>query len=312
MLTIGNQKKDKNNRLWTAVAVMAAMTAVSFSPASFATTSHVKPDHDAVRIVAKSDTMDWNGVVVTQGRIFVSGPRWAGFPGPAVGIINDEGDVIPFPDKTWNGWKTGMDGAHYFVCVNAIHLGPDGALWVVDPGAPVFGQPVIPNGPKLVKIDPKTGDVQQVLLLGPDVIHPNSYINDIRFNPTNNLAYLTDTGSEGVVVFNTSTGQAWRVLEGHPSTLASLSRPIIADGKRLEDRPGHPAVVPIDPLEVSPDGKWLYYGPVAGPWSKVPTALIDDPSTPAKKLLLLCGLGPICLRLAARAWIKKAISIIPA
>jgi hypothetical protein len=39
-----------------------------------------------------------------------------------------------------------------------------------------------------------------------------------------------------------------------------------------------------DPLEMSPDGQWLCYAPLEGPWSQVETRLIDDPSTPPETL----------------------------
>ncbi|MFT8809682.1 MAG: hypothetical protein ABF859_14630, partial [Gluconobacter sp.] len=45
-----------------------------------------------------------------------------------------------------------------------------------------------------------------------------------------------------------------------------------------------PLLVNVDPLEVSPDGKWLYFGPLEGPWSRIPTALLDDPDVSSTDL----------------------------
>jgi hypothetical protein len=63
------------------------------------------------------------------------------------------GRAVPYPDAAWNSWTPGEDGHDRFVGVNAIRIGPDGALWVVDRGGPGIGQPVVPGGAKLVRID---------------------------------------------------------------------------------------------------------------------------------------------------------------
>jgi len=48
-------------------------------------------------------------------------------------------------------------------------------------------------------------------------------------------------------------------------------------GHSIPDGKGHMTdnmIVNIDHLEVSPDGKWLYFEPVGGPLSRVPTSLL--------------------------------------
>jgi hypothetical protein len=48
------------------------------------------------------------------------------------------------------------------------------------------------------------------------------------------------------------------------------------DGKALK--------INSDPLEVSPDGHTLYFGPLTGPWSRIATRFLDDPALPAEVL----------------------------
>ncbi|HEX4739948.1 MAG TPA: hypothetical protein VH353_01305, partial [Caulobacteraceae bacterium] len=47
-----------------------------------------------------------------------------------VEIVN--GQLRPYPDGDWTGWRPGDDPSKAFVAVNALRLGQDLALWVVD------------------------------------------------------------------------------------------------------------------------------------------------------------------------------------
>ncbi|WP_249211412.1 major royal jelly family protein [Gluconobacter cerinus] len=235
-----------------------------------------------IRIEATTTAMDWNAVAFAGGHVFVSGPRWTGFSGPAVGLLTKSRAIKAFPDADWNGWQPGRDATHQFVSVNALHVAPDGALWVVDTGTPSFGGPPVPGGAKLVRVDPATGHVLRIYPLGPENAQIGSYIDDIRFNGMH--AYLTDAGKAALIVLDVETGLARRVLDNDVSTRARTDRPIIMDGHVVENGPHQPLLVNADPLEVSPDGKWLYFGPLEGAWSQVPTALLDDPNVSSTDL----------------------------
>lgn len=260
-------------RLTTACAALALLSAAALTAPADGHETDMDAETPSLEIAAASHEMIWNGVAVADGRIFVSGPRWTGSRGPSVGII--DGDAVrPFPDAAWNSWRPGDDASHAFVNVNAIHLDPQGDLWAVDTGAPDFGGDPIPGGAKLVQMDPASGRVKTVYPLGPDIARPRSYIDDIRFNGPN--AYLTDAGNPGLVVFNLLTGSMRRVLDGHPSTIAPEGRDIILSGKVLRTGDGQPVRVHADPMEVSPDGKYFYYGSLHGPWSRIATLALDD------------------------------------
>ena len=234
-----------------------------------------------LRLVAKSDGMVWNAVAADNGRVFVGGPRWSGSTGPALGLLTADGGVAPYPNAAWNAWRPGAPADSAFVNVNAINLDGRGGLWAVDSGAPSFGGDPLPGGAKLVRVDVATNRVTRVYRFGQNVALPHSYVDDVRFN--GDTAYLTDAGRPGLIVLDLRTGVARRVLDGDPSTTAPADRPIVVDGAVVRGADGNPLKVNADPLELSPDRTWLYYGPLEGPWSRVPTRALDDPAlSPAR------------------------------
>jgi sugar lactone lactonase YvrE len=112
--------------------------------------------------------------------------------------------------------------------------------------------------------------------LGP-ATRNTSYIDDLRFN--DGSVYLTDAGAPGLLVLSPATGDVRRVLDGHPSTVDQ--RTMYADGAVLRDERGDELRVHADQLEVSPDGRYLYFQPSSGPLARIETRWLDDPSVPA-------------------------------
>jgi len=224
-------------------------------------------------LVAEFSSPDWvmNGVATTSdGRRFVVvQPLKSGQPEVAE-VTHSR--PKPYPDAHWNSWHDGDDGHGIFVGVNALRIGPDRALWVVDRGAG-FGTSLARGGPKVVRIDLATNRVTRIYDLS-SVAQGASFVDDIRFNGRH--AYLTDAGRPALIVLDLKTGDARRVLENHPSTVAS--RPLIAEGKALVDPSGKPIIVHADQLEVSGDGRWFFYQPCSGPMSRIETRFLDDPS----------------------------------
>jgi sugar lactone lactonase YvrE len=247
-----------------------------------ALTASVAAAPNGLKTEAHTTDMNWNAVAIDTGRIFVASPRWTGSKGPQLAILDDARQPKPFPDAAWNAWRPGQEASNAFVNINAIHRDAKGNLWVVDTGSPAFGGDPLPGGAKLVQIDLRSGTVSRVIPLGTDVARAGSYVDDVRFNGSH--AYLTDAGRPGLIVVELRTGKARRVLDDHPATIAADDRPIVLDGATVMDPSGKPLRVNADPLEVSNDGTWLYFGPLEGPWSRVPTKLLDDPAVSADTL----------------------------
>ena len=229
---------------------------------------------DRLQAVAQSDRTIWNGVTVSaDGRIFVNFPALSPRPHESVGEIGQDGKSHPYPAGEWNRWGPGKPVEHAFVGTNAVRVGPDGSLWVVDTGTPSFGAETLPNAPKIVRIDLQQNLVTRIYPLGPEAALRNSYIDDIRFH--GHLAYLTDAGVPGIIVLDLTTGKTRRVLDHDRSTTGT--RPIVVDGETVRGSDDKPLLINTDQMEVSPDGKWLYFQPLAGPMYRVATKWIDDP-----------------------------------
>ena len=221
-----------------------------------------------------------NGVTATRdGTLFVTYARQDKARGIEVGRVVDNVPAA-FPDAAWNGWAPGRDGHGVFVWANALRIGPDGMLWVVDAGALGPGGAQVPGGAKVVRLDPKTREVKAVYPMD-GAIKPMSYVDDIRFNGDH--AYLTDAGKPGgIIVLDLRSGRVRRVLDDDPSVDAQVAQ--TADGRALADAQGRPVSFNADQLEVSPDGRWFYYQPATGPFHRIETRYLDDPQQSAADL----------------------------
>lgn len=222
-----------------------------------------------------------NGVSTTEdGRLFVfyacvDGTQAQGLP-EVVEWVGDTG--VPYPDSRWNSYagpESASDPSTTLVRVNSQRVDPSGNLWLVDTGSPGFGSPVIlPEGPKLVVVDTSTNEVARVYPMG-NVTLSDSLLDDIRFDATGSKAYLTDAGAGGaLIVLDLDSGHAVRLLEGDLSVGAFT--PTSGEGTLLRSSSGGPSYIYADQLEVSPDGKWLYYQPASGGMSRIETRLLDE------------------------------------
>ncbi|KQO49586.1 MULTISPECIES: L-dopachrome tautomerase-related protein [unclassified Methylobacterium] len=224
------------------------------------------------------DTPSTGVSIAPDGRRFLVLARLDGSAGPQI-VEWKDGILVPYPDVTWNGWAKGQDPSKAFVRVNAQRIGPDGALWLVDTGAPGIGNPVLPGGPKLIRIDLATNRVARVYPLG-SVTKADSFVDDVRFNGGH--AYLTDAGAPGLIVLDLGSGQGRRVLDGHPSTVSD--RAVSAEGRPMYGPDGKPLHIHADQIEVSPDGRWVYYQPSSGRMSRIDTRYLDDTDLDAASL----------------------------
>ncbi|MGK3123844.1 L-dopachrome tautomerase-related protein [Candidatus Pantoea formicae] len=215
----------------------------------------------------------WNGITVSHdNRLFASLTQSEGAGLQLAEVINNQ--LKAFPNDAWNQWDD-KDPEHHFYHVNALRIGPDGDLWVMDSGNKGIGtgDQAVTGGAKLVRINLASGEVVKSYVIKAPTLQPTSYLDDVRFN--GDFAYITDPGAVGLVVLDLKSGKSWRVLDNHP--LSVDHQPIYADGKKLILRDGREKRVGLDQLEVSPDGKWLYYQAIPGPLARIETRYLDDP-----------------------------------
>lgn len=222
----------------------------------------------------------WNGITVSHdNRLFASLTQSEGTGLQLAEVINNQ--LKAFPDDSWNQWNAN-DPEHHFYHVNALRIGPDGDLWVMDSGNKGIGtgDQAVTGGAKLVHISLATGKVVNSYVFKAPTLQPTSYLDDVRFN--GDFAYITDPGAVGLVVLNLKSGKSWRVLDNHP--LSIDHQPIYADGKKLILRDGREKRVGLDQLEVSPDGKWLYYQAIPGPLARIETRYLNDSALSAAEV----------------------------
>ena len=150
------------------------------------------------------------------GRCFLVLARIDQSAGPQV-VEVAAGEFRAYPDASWNSWTPGQDASQRLVRVNAQRVGPDGALWLVDVGAPGLGNPPVPGGPKLVKVGLQSNTVERIFPLA-DSLTGESFVDDVRFNGA--TAYITDAADPSLVIVDLESGHTRRVLHHHWSTTA--------------------------------------------------------------------------------------------
>jgi sugar lactone lactonase YvrE len=240
------------------LAVVAAAAMVLLPAAAQAT--QLPP---SLELVATSPRFAWNGVAIANdGRLFANMPRWDEGT-PSVVQIGANGSLTPYPGGAWNTWKPGDDPRVRFVSVNALHIDrADNHLWVVDSGTPQFGH-IIAGGPKLVEIDLATNEVVRVYPFDKTVAPANSYLNDVRVR--GQFAFVTESGTGALLVLDRRDGSIRRLLAGSRLTKGDPSIIPVVEGRQLVGPDGRPPTMQVDELELSADGRTLFFMVPTGP-----------------------------------------------
>ena len=220
------------------------------------------------------------GIAVShEGRIFVNSPRWDKDPLYSVAEVLPDGSLRPFPGNDWNRW--GQDEAKHpeahFICVQSVVVDDYDFLWILDPASPAF-KGVVPGGAKLVRINLATGIVEQVISFDDIAAPRNSYLNDVRFDPAEDVAYITDSGTGAIVVVDLDTGKSRRRLATHPSTKAEPAYVPVIGGKELRDEDGRVPQIHADGIAIDYAGEYLYYHALtARTLYRIKTSALKDP-----------------------------------
>lgn len=234
--------------------------------------------NELTRVYENNDFQITGISISKSGRLFVNFPRWSDRYLNAVVEVMPDGSVKPYPDEHWNRWDLKpATAAKQFVCVQSVVVDDADNLWILDPAAPLLAANVI-GGAKLVKVDLKTNSVSQVIEFDANVAPAGSYLNDVRIDVPRKTAYITESGSGGIVVVDLATGKAHRALDGHPSVMADPNIKIVIDGKPVL-RNGKTPEFRSDGIALSPDGTYLYYQALAGETLyRVKTEVLRDSS----------------------------------
>ncbi len=270
------------------LAGAVAFTATAAVAAGARASSRVQVE----RVATFTGAMPTGVTVAPNGRIFVNYPHWGDDPPFTVGELKD-GRVTAYPDAAINRADPARP-ADTLLSVQSVVADAANRLWILDTASPKFQAPIA-GGAKLVAVDLATDKVVRTIVLGPDVVLPTTYLNDVRFDlrqGADGVAYITDsslTGPGGIIVVDLATGKAMRRLSGDPTTMPAEGFVPIVEGEPLMTRPADgppsPWKVASDGIAISPDGATLYYSPLSSRHLyAVPTALLRDASVDAARL----------------------------
>jgi sugar lactone lactonase YvrE len=232
------------------------------------------------------------GVAVSkQNRLFVNFPRWGDPVEFTVAEVRN-GRTVPFPDLKTNEVNEEKP-SETFVSVQSVVCDEMDRLWVLDTGSINFG-PVRRGAPKLVAYDLTNNAMVKKIMFPENVCLPTSYLNDVRFDlkrGAEGMAFITDSsdkGPNGIIVVDLASGKSWRKLNDHASTKAEQNFVALVEGEPLMARPptGREAYMKVgaDGIAITPDGKTLYYCPLAGHHLySVPVDALADENARAEK-----------------------------
>lgn len=237
-----------------------------------------------------------NACVARDGRLICGFPRWQdGFEHPAVAEITPEGTPRSLLPPSWDGWSAGQPGHDKLVSIHALYRDDANQLWILDDGCPKLGPPV-EGGPKIIQYDLDNGQVARVYALPPPATHGASILSHMRSDDSH--LYVTDAGSGGILVIDRDTGATRVVLHRHPLTQADPHIVPMINGKPYKSAHGKVATLHLSHLEISGDGRWMYFFPLFGPrLQRLPMESLRDPDIDddglARQVEFVCGIPPV-------------------
>ena len=245
------------------------------SGAAFPRIGDPRPTQQA-EIVATLPEPPGNLAVSKDGRVFFT---YHAESRPDIKVLElVGGKPVPYPNLAM---QTPDQSKPSYGAVFNIRIDSRNRLWSID-----HGQHGV-QGARLVAVDLATNKpIKQIRLPG-SVAGIGSYLQDMQIDPAGRMIYIADigvfSGHPGLVIVDSDTGAARRVLDRHPAIMAE-NYDVNAQGRIVRPLGSslfwfHPA---FDPIALDRRGQWLYIGPMAGKTlSRVRTAnLLDAKLTP--------------------------------
>ncbi|HET8774284.1 MAG TPA: L-dopachrome tautomerase-related protein [Thermoanaerobaculia bacterium] len=201
----------------------------------------------ALEVVAALPEPPGNLAVAPDGRIFFTYHPEAR---PELHVLElVHGQPVPWPSADWQ---------KRFVTPLSVRVDPLGRVWVLDIGFHGFRQP------RLFAFALKDGALVHQWDMPGTIAGAGSFVQDFQVDPRGRFVYLADLSilakRPALIVYDTQTRSARRVLERHPSVTDRPYR-IAARGTPMEFLGGlyrmHPA---LDSIALDRNGEWLYYG----------------------------------------------------
>ncbi|CAK3941582.1 Hypothetical predicted protein [Lecanosticta acicola] len=180
---------------------------------------------------------------------------------------------------------------NHLLGVQSVIIDSADTLWILDtgrvqdltnPNSPMLPA-TVPGGPKLVNIDLTTNSIVKTIIFNTDLVHSDSYLNDVRIDRSRNAAYLTDSSLEGdnaIVYVDLNSGKGTRnnLSEAHTiygSVPFVYGDPMYQVASATEAL--HPGYITFgaDGIAISPGYNTLYFSVIGGRFLySVPTAAL--------------------------------------
>jgi len=244
-----NREKDTVRRLLVFILAQAAL-ALNTVVANPVTEADRKGNTATLEVVAELAQGPGNITVTPDGRILVSLHQFYNHD-IRVARLDDNAQLTPFA------------AAANVNSVLGLQADANGVVWLLDNAMRngtvrrLVGWHASGNRP-VADIDLSS------------VTTDSAFLNDLAVDPGRNSVYIADPADNAdaaIIVVDTASGVARRVLEGHESVMAE-NMDLIIDGMpvriRADDGTEIRPRVGINPIAIDKPGEWLYYGPMHG------------------------------------------------
>lgn len=224
------------------------------------------------------------GLTVTPEGGFVISVSFVEKPQNRAIMVGRSGDSKPFPTTALSQGAPGE--ALQLDAIEGLQCMDNGVVWMLDNGR----RSEFP--PKVVAWDSGHGRLQRVFNLAPPAVLTSSLLDDLVVDPELPFVYLADPANgtdAALIVLDTGTGLARRVLQGHPSVVPVVGLDLSIDGAKLETKRLDGSVADplggVNPLAVDRKGEWLYFGPLRSQkLYRVKTEYLRDAALSADRL----------------------------
>jgi sugar lactone lactonase YvrE len=170
--------------------------------------------------------------------------------------------------------------------VEGMQLGKNDIIWLLDNGRRSE------ITPRVIAWEHKQERLHRIYHLVAPAVLPGSVLDDLALDPEHPFIYLADpaTGTDAaLIVLNTNTGLARRVLQGHPSVVPVTGLALNIDGLNLQavrlDGSIAENLGGVNSLALDRKGEWLYFAPLRSErLYRIKTEHLRNAALPAEKL----------------------------